>query len=100
MPALSAVSNLILSFEQASLIPARQLSDVERAPCLAVWGSDIRVSSRERVLGGYIGTKVSINDQYYDAVNKFDTLFSYPNRHLFMPRIFLQEVERKALRVF
>ena len=127
MPALSAVSNLILSFEQASLIPARQLSDVERAPCLAVWGSDIRVSSRERVLGVYIGTNVSINDQYYDAVNKFDmalavfgraraslslamrllvvnvfmyTLFSYPNRHLFMPRILLQEVERKALRVF
>ena len=86
MNALSAVSNLILSFEQASgqkinreksaLIPARQLSDVERATCLAVWGSDIRVPSRERVLGVYIGTQVSINDQYHDAVNKFDMALS------------------------
>ena len=67
----------------------------------------------------------SINDQYYNAVNKFDmelsvfgraktslslamrvlvvnnfmcTLFSYPNRHFFMLRVLLQEVQRKALR--
>ena len=108
----------ILSFEQASgqkisrgrsaVIPARQLSDAERASCLAVWGSDIRVSLRERVLGVYIGIHALINDQYYNAVNKFDmalsffdrartslsiamrvlvvnifmyTLFSHPNRH-------------------
>ena len=86
MPALSAVSNLILRFEQASgqkinrgksaVIPARQLSDAERASCLAVWGSDIRVSLRERVLGVYIGILASINDQYYNAVNKFDKALS------------------------
>ena len=28
------------------------------------------------------------------------TLFSYPNRHFFMPRVLLQEVERIALRFF
>ena len=82
MPALSAVSNLTLSFEQASgheinrgksaVVPARQLSEAERASCLPVWGSDIRVSLRERVLGVYIGIHASINDQYYNAVNKFD----------------------------
>ena len=61
LPAIPAVSNLIHDFEQASgqqinrgksaLIPARQLSDDERASCLAIWNSDIRMSSRERVLG-------------------------------------------------
>ena len=59
LPAISAVSNLIHDFEQASgqqinrgksaLIPARQSSDDERASCLALWNSDIRISSRERV---------------------------------------------------
>ena len=50
---------------------------------------------------------MSINDQYHDAVNKFDMTLSvfgrarassYPNRHFFMRRVLLQEVERKALR--
>ena len=77
------------------------------------------------MLGVFIGIHVSIHDQYYNAVHKFDmalsvfgrvrtslslalrvlvvnifmfTLFSYPNRHFFMPRVLLQEVERKALR--
>ena len=118
-------------FEQASgqqinrgksaLIPARQFSDDERASCLAVWNSDIRISSRERVHGVFIGIHVSIHDQYYNAVHKFDmahsvfgrvrtslslamrvlvvnifmfTLFSYPNRQFFMPRVLLQEIER------
>ena len=76
--------------------------------------------------GVFIGIHVSIHDQYYNAVHKFDmalsvigrvkmslslamrvlmvnifmfTLFSYPNRHFFMPRVFLQEIERKVLRV-
>ena len=76
--AISAVTNLIHSFEQASgqqinrgksaLIPARQLSDDERASCLAVWNSDIRISSRERVLGVFIGIHVSIHDQYCGEV--------------------------------
>ena len=137
MPAISAVSILIVCFEQASgqkinrgksaVTPARQLSDVERASRLATWSSDIRVSCRQRVLGVYIGKHVSIHDQYYNAINKFDvalsvfgrartslslamrvllvnifmnTLSSYPNRHFFMPRVLLQEVERKALRFF
>ena len=85
-PAISAVPNLILSFEQASeqqinrgksaVIPARQLSDVERASCLAVWNSDMRISCRERVLGVYIGIHASIHDQYYNAVHKFDMALS------------------------
>ena len=123
LPAISAVSNLIHDFEQASgqqinrgksaLIPARQLSD-ERASRLALWNSDIRISSRERVLGVFIGIHVSIHDQYYNAVHKFDmalsvfgrvkvsvslamrvlvvnifmfTLLLYPNRQLFMKRL-------------
>ena len=135
MGQISAVSNLIHNFEQASgqqinrgksaLIPARQLSDDERASCLALWYSDIRISSRERVLGVFIGIHVSIHDQYYNGVHKFDvalsvfgrvrmslslamrvlvvnifmfTLFSYPNRQFFMPRVLLQEIERKVLR--
>ena len=118
--AAMACSNLIHGFEQASgqqinrgksaLIPARQLSDAERASCLAVWNSDIRISSREHVLGVFVGIYASIHDQYYNAVHKFDmalsvfgrvrtslflamrvlvvnifmfTLFSYPNRHFF-----------------
>ena len=78
------------------------------------------------MLGVFIGIHVSIHDQHYDAVHKFDmalsvfgrvrtslslamrvlvvnifmfTLFSYPSRHFFMPRVLWQEVdERKALR--
>ena len=129
LPAISAVSNLIHDFKQASeqqinhgksvLIPARQLSDDERASCLAIWNSDIRISFRERVLGVFIGIHVSIHDQYYNAVHKFDmalsvfgrvemslslamrvlvvdmfmfTLFSYRNRQFFMTRVLLQEI--------
>ena len=92
-----------------------------------MWNSDIRISFRERVHGVYIGIHASIHDQYYNAVHKFDmalsvfrrvrtslslamrvlvvnmfmsTLFSNTNRHFFMPRVLLQEIERKALRVF
>ena len=134
-PAISAVSNLFHDVEQASgqqinrgksaLIPARQLSDDERASFRAIWNSDIRISSRERVLGVFIGIHVSIHDQYYKAVHKFDmalsvfgrvrmslsfamrvlvvnifmfTLFSYPNRQFFMLRVLLQGIERKVLR--
>ena len=77
------------------------------------------------MLGVFIGIHVSINDQYYNAVHKFDvalsvvgrvkmslslamrvlvvnifmfSLFSYPNRQFFMPRVLLQEIERKVLR--
>ena len=66
-----------------------------------------------------------VHDQYYNAVHKFDmalsvfgrvkkslslamhvlvvnifmfALFSYPNREMFMPRVLLQEIERKVLR--
>ena len=86
MLAISADSNLIHGFEQtlgqqvnrgkSALIPARQLSDAERASCLAVWNSDIRISSRERVLGVFIGIHASIHDQYYNAVHKFDMALS------------------------
>ena len=135
LPAISAVSNLIHDFELASgqqinrgksaLIPARQLSDDQRASCLALWYSDIRISSRERVIGVFIGLHVSIHDQYYNAVHKFDmalsvfwscTILFVPcnacarGKHLlfstllvsespfFMPRVLLQEIERKVLR--
>ena len=120
MLAISAVSNLIHRFEQGvgttdqswqiCTHSARQLSDDERASCLAAWNGDIRMSSRERVLGVFIGIHVSIHDQYYNAVHKFDmalsvfgrvrkslslamrvlvvnifmfTLFTFPNRHFF-----------------
>ena len=127
LPAISAVSNLIHNFEQASgqqinrgkyaLIPARQLSDVERASCLPIWNSDIRISSRERVLGVFIGIHVSIH-KFDMALSVFGrvktslslamrvlvvnifmfTIFSNPNRQFFMPRVLLQEIERKVLR--
>ena len=136
LPAISAVSNLIHDFEQASgqqinrgksaLVPARQLSDDERASCLATWNSDIRISSRERVLGVFIGIHVSIHDQYYNAVHKFDLGLSVFGRvqNVFVPCnacargehfhvlhfsrtqivnsscrvLLLQEIERKVLR--
>ena len=135
MACLPFLQFLIHDFEQASrqqinrgksaLILARQLSGDEKASCLALWNSDIRISSRERVLGVFIGIHVSIHDQYCNAVHKFDvalsvfghvklslslamrvlvvnifmfTLFLYPNRQLFMPRVLLQEIERKVLR--
>ena len=134
LSATSEVSNVIHDFAQASgqqfnrgksaLIPARQLSDDERVSCLAIWNSDIRISSRERVLGVFIAIHASIHDQYYNAVHKFDvalsvfgrvkmslslsmrvlvvnifmvSLFSYPNRQFIMPRVLLQEMERKVL---
>ena len=41
------------------------------------WNSDIRISSRERVLGVL---HVSIHDQYYNAVHKFDMALSFFGR--------------------
>ena len=86
LPAISAVSKLIHDFDQAwkqqinrgnsASIPVRQLSEDERASCLALWYSDIRVSSRERVIGVFIGIHVSIHDQYYNAVHKFGVVLS------------------------
>ena len=77
-PAICAVSNLIHDFEQASGQINRGKSALidERASCLAIWNSDIRISSRERVLGVFIGIHVSIHDQYYNAVHKFDMALS------------------------
>ena len=136
LPAISAVSNLIHDFEQASgqqinrgksaIITARPLSDHERASCLAICNGDICILARERVLCAFIGIHVSIHDQYYNAVHNWDmalsvyghvrlslslamgmlavnmfmfTLFSYRNRQFFMPRVLLQEIERKVLRL-
>ena len=86
LPAISAVSNLIHNFEQApgppihrgksALIPVRQFSDDETASCLLLWHSDICDSSRERVIGVFIGIHVSILNQYYNAVHKFDVSLS------------------------
>ena len=73
LPAIPAVSNLIHDFEQASGQQInRGKSDDERASCLAILNSDIRISSRERVVGVFIGIHVSIHDQYY----KFDMALS------------------------
>ena len=93
-------------------------------PLVLQFGTDIRISSPELVLGVFIGIHVSIHDQYYNAVHEFAmalsvfgrvktslslamrvlvvnifmfTLFSYPNRQFFMPRVLLQEIERKVL---
>ena len=86
LPAISAASNFIHDFVQAwrrqinrgksASIPARQVSEAERASYLALWSSDIRISSRERVIGVFIGIHVSIHDQYYNAVHKFDLALS------------------------
>ena len=82
LPAISAASFLFHDFDLAwkqqinrgksASIPDRQLSEDERASCFALWYSDIRISSRERVIGVFIGIHVSIHDRYYNTVHKFD----------------------------
>ena len=79
----------------------------------------------KRVLGVFIGIHVSLHDQYYNAVHKFDIALSVfgrvkmslslamrvlvvnvfmfytflvPKLTFFMPRVLLQEIERKVLR--
>ena len=62
---------------KSAVIPARPMSDGERASCLAVWGSDIRASLRERVLGVYIGICMHRSmTSIYNGVNKFDMSLS------------------------
>ena len=86
LSAKTEVSSVIHDFEQVSgqqinrgksaLIAGRKLSDDDRASCLAIWNSDIRISSRERVLGVFIGIDASIHDQYHNAVHRFDVALS------------------------
>ena len=93
LPAISAVSNFIHNFQQASgqqinrgktaLIPASLLSHDERASCFVLWHSNILISSRKRVIGVFIGIHVSIHDPYCNAVHKFDMAFSVFSRAQF-----------------
>ena len=98
--------------------------------CLGVvrlgnWGGELRISYRERLLGIYLGCHATIEDQYLDAMTKFEKtmaifvaaqltmslpvrvltvnvflapLFAYQNRHFFMPARLLREVEARMLR--
>ena len=132
--ALAEVSTIVTDFERASgqrinrgksaVIPARVLSGFEQSILYAAWGAELRISYRERVLGVYIGIHARIEDQYSDAMAKFEkilsifqgvrkslsltmrilvanvflyTLFSFPNRQFFMPNKQLREVEHKTL---
>ena len=97
-----------------------------KGPLVLQFGTVISASHlRKACFGVFIGIHVSIHDQYYNAVHKFDvalsvfgrvkmslslamrvlvvnifmfSLFSCPNRQFFMPRVLLQEIERKVLR--
>ena len=132
---LGRAAELIRDFERASgqrinreksaIVPTRRLSRDEVQQCFEQWGWELRVSHRERLLGVYIGLHAGIEDQYVDALEKFEkvldvyasvkkafslvtrivvtnvflnTLFSYQNRLFFMPRKLLQEIENKILR--
>ena len=113
-----------LNREKSAAIPARTLSSFEQDILFAAWGSQIRVSYHERVLGVDIGLHVRIDDQYVDAMKKFEAalavfssirarlslairlvvinvfllpLFSYLNRQFFMPSGLLRNVEGKML---
>ena len=122
---LSAISEV---FQMSSTILSRRLDNKSIVANLHSYLPDnylMMKGPRERVLGVFIGILVSIHDQYYNAVHKFDvalsvfgrvkmslslamrvlvvnifmfSLFSYPNRQFFMPRVLLQEIERKVLR--
>ena len=110
--------------DKSAAIPARVLTNFEMQILYAAWGGEIRVSYHERVLGVYVGLGVRVEDQYFDALAKFDrtlgmfasvrsslslamrivvvnvflwTLFAYLNRHFFMPRKVLQTVENRVL---
>ena len=110
--------------DKSAAIPARALTDFEVSILYAAWGHELRIPTNERVLGVYIGMHARICDQYKDALQKFDSalavfggvrssmslalrivvvnvflypLFSYPNRHFFMPVSVLKDVERKVL---
>ncbi len=131
---LGRVSSLIHEFEEASgqkinreksaVVPSRRLRPHEIDTCCAEWGWDLRISYRERLLGIYIGLDAGINDQYTDAMDKFEkalaifgairgslgmvarilvanvflnSLFSYANRLFFMPGRLLRDVENRIL---
>ena len=110
--------------KNSAAIPARVSSNFEKDILFAAWGSQIRISSHERVLGVYICIHMRMDDQYTEAVRKLDEslaifsqirsrlslairlvvvnvflfpLFSYLNRQFFMPTAVLRGVERKVL---
>ena len=47
------------------LCSLQQTPHISGCGCLAIWNSDVRISSRERVLGVFI--HVSIHDQHNNA---------------------------------
>jgi len=131
---LHSVRAVVETFERApgsqinrsksALVPPRRLSDDELQMCRSRW-SDLRVSSRERLLGLYIGLDATIDDQYNHPMEKFAatlerfeacrermslamrilatnvflwSLFSFVNRHFFMPQRLLTQVQSKVLR--
>ena len=132
--ALARVSALVAAFETAtgqrinkdksSVVPARRLSSGEIRRCYDAWGWELKISYCERLLGVYIGLAAGIEEQYKDAMEKFEkslqvfndardglgivagivvvnvflySLFSYQNRLFFMPGRLVKEVERRVL---
>ncbi len=110
--------------EKSAIVPTKRLSRQEVARCHEQWGWALRISHRERLLGVYLGLDTGIEDQYKDAMDKFDvnvklftlarhtfsmvtriivvnvflvSLFSYVNRLFFMPAKVLREVEKRLL---
>ena len=127
---LRAVREIIRTFEMASgqkinseksaLVPSRRLTTQEANAVQHAWGSKIKISYCERVLGVYVGLEATVETQYATALAKLDavlqvytrirseltvamrtavanvfmvSLFSYANRHFWMPAEVLQKAE-------
>ena len=117
-------SGSIINKDKSAIVPSRRLSPSEQDDCRRKW-HDVRISYCERLLGLYIGVDATIDDQYRGPIEKFAdalagfslqrhhmslavrimvvnvflwSLFSFQNRHLFMPRPLLQQLQAQALR--
>ena len=117
-------SGSIINKDKSAIVPSRRLSPSEQDDCRRKW-HDMRISYCERLLGLYIGVDATIDDQYRGPIEKFAdalaafssqrhhmslavrimvvnvflwSLFSFQNRHFFMPRPLLQQLQTQALR--
>ena len=109
-----------INSEKAALVPSRRLTTQEANAVQHAWGSKIKISYCERVLGVYVGLEATVETQYATALAKLDavlqvytrirseltvamrtavanvfmvSLFSYANRHFWMPAEVLQQAE-------
>ena len=58
--------------EKSAIVPARKLTTAEEHAVKEAWGSDIRISYCERVLGVFIGLDATIETQYDAALAKLE----------------------------